>query len=213
MNVSAALEAMRAESVPEGWSGLWLVKKLEISGPTLSERHGKPVLVQPGVYTFLHRLTDGTLHHEPPGVTVMEDTRCELVTHLDFVLRARGKVLVTGLGLGCVVRGLLANPAVEHVTCIENSPDVLRLVGPYMPKERLTIIQADALEWTALNTEKFDCAWHDLWTDRAAGEPLLDFWHVRLIMNCRRTVKQQGAWGFDRLLRRRLGKYGIQWIG
>jgi hypothetical protein len=36
----------------------------------------------------------------------MNDFPQELKKHLDFVLRARGRVLVTGLGLGCVVRGL-----------------------------------------------------------------------------------------------------------
>lgn len=207
------LTVMRAEAIPAGWSDLWYVVKSKLSEPTASIRHKKPVIVPPGVYTFLYRLTDATLYCDPPGEVVMEDTPFELQTHLGFVMRARGQVLITGLGLGCVIRGLLANPAVEHVTCIEDSSDVLKLIQPHMPKERLTIIEADALEWTAANKEPFDCAWHDLWTDRCNGEPHLDHWHAQLLMNCRRTVKQQGAWAFDRQAKKHLVGRGFPWIG
>jgi hypothetical protein len=91
---------------------------------------------------------------------------------------------------------LLASPAVEHVTCIENCHDVIQLVGPHMPQERLTIIEADALEWTK-ESRIVRCGWHDLWTNKDAGEPHLDHWHVELIFNCRQTVKRQGAWAMD----------------
>ncbi len=143
----------------------------------------------------------------------MEDTHFELQTHLDFVMRACGSVLVAGLGLGCVIRGLLTNPQVYHVTCIENSRDVLRLVAPYMPKERLTIIEADALEWTAQNKTRFDFAWYDLWTDTDSGEPHLDVWHARLLINSRDTVAVQGAWSFDRTIKKLLTRSGFNLVG
>jgi len=144
----------------------------------------------------------------------MEDTPHELGTHLNFILHAHGNVLITGLGLGCVIRGLLTNAAVKHITCIENSKDVLKLVAPFMPQERLTIIEAEALEWTAQNKTVFDCAWHDLWTDRDAGQPHLDEWHLQLLFNCRRNVGAQGAWAFDRTLKKVLTKvYAFQWMG
>jgi len=211
--MSDFLASMKADRVPAGWSGLWYITKTSLTESTRNVRHEKPVLLPPGTYTFLYRLTDATLYCDPPGEVVMEDTPFELKTHLGFVMQARGRVLVTGLGLGCVVRGLLANSAVEHVTCVENSKDVLKLVGPYMPKDRLTIVEADALEWTAKNKETFDCAWHDLWTDRSQGEPHLDLWHLTLLHNCRRTVKQQGAWAFDKQIKKCLLNRGFQWMG
>lgn len=207
------LEAMKACSIPAGTEGLWYILKLKMTEARLSVRHGKIVGLPAGQYTFLYRLTDATLHHDPPGEVVMEDTPFELQTHLGFVMNAHGRVLVTGLGLGCVVRGLLQNPDVQHVTCIENSRDVLKLVAPYMPTDRLTIVEADAFKWTAENKESFDCGWHDLWTNRAAGEPHLDHWHARLFANCRRTVKQQGAWAFDRDMKKVLLKRGFNWMG
>jgi spermidine synthase len=128
------------------------------------------------------------------------------------MLRAKGRILVTGLGLGCVVRGLLANPAVEHVTCIEKSPDVMKLVAPYMPRDRLTIIQADALEWAKFNEDHFDYAWHDLWTDRDKGEPHLDLWHTRLMFDLIDCVEYQGAWSYDRAAKRLMNRTKVKLI-
>lgn len=214
MNKGDLLAAMKADSIPEEWSGLWYVMKQHIPEALHSVRFGKPVVVPAGTITYLHCLTDSTLLCQPPGELVMEDTPFELRTHLGFVLRAYGNVLVTGLGLGCVVRGLLQNPNVQHVTCIENSPDVLKLVAPYMPTDRLTIIEADALKWTAQCETRFDCAWHDLWTNKDKGEPHLDVWHCNLITNCFKTVKRQGAWALNRNIKRRICQVrGFQWIG
>jgi hypothetical protein len=212
-NVPEYLQTMRAEHIPEGWANIWFIRKAFIAVDQPMLRHGKPVILPQAIYTFLHRVTDDTLYRSPPGEVVMEDTPFELQTHMGFVLQARGRVLVTGLGLGCVIRGLLINPAVEHVTVIENSLDVLQLVAPHMPKERLTIIDAEALEWTAKNKESFDCAWHDLWTDRGSGEPHLNMWHTQLLANCRKFIKRQGAWDFPREGKRKLSRIGFPWIG
>jgi len=212
-SVETIMASMRAESIPAGWSGRWRVEKMAVEKPFLSTHEGKPVTVQPGLYTFLRVLTDATLYHNPPGEVVMEDSLHELRTHLGFALRARGDVLVTGLGLGCVVRGLLANPGVKSVTCIERSEDVIRLVAPHMPAERLEIIHADALVWTERTVRIFDCAWHDLWTSRESGEPTLDIWHARLMVNLYGKVRRQGAWSFDRDARRLFTCRGLRWIG
>ena len=207
------LAVMKADAIPAAWSNLWFTKKLTLAKDTVTNRHGYPVHLPRGTYTYLRFLTEATLYDEQPGAVVMEDTPFELRTHLGFVMQASGSVLVAGLGLGCVVRGLLANQNVEHVTCIENSPDVLKLVGPFMPTERLTIIEADALTWTAQNRQRFDCGWYDLWTNPDKNEPHLDIWHGQLFTNCRKTVKRQGAWAFRRDMKRYLVEHGIQWIG
>lgn len=213
MNPTDYLQAMRAESIPAASSGKWYISKLILDIETFSMQHGKLVTVPAGHYTYLYRLTDSTMQNEPPGEVVMEDTPFELKTHLGFILSAYGKVLITGLGLGCVIRGLQANPNVENIVCIENSPNVLKMVAPYMPKEKLTIVEADALEWTGRNKDPFDCAWHDLWTDREAGEPHLDIWHAQLIRNCMKKVDRQGAWNMSRLGKKVLMDRGFPWMG
>jgi hypothetical protein len=207
------LLAARAEAIPEGWEGLWFIQKTKVKMMQITLHNGEYRTLPAGVYTALFRMTDSTMHRYPPGEVVMEDTPFELRTHLTFMLKAGGNVLVTGLGLGCVVRGLLANPAVDHITCIEKSQDVLRLVQPHMPKtDRLAIIHADALEWTATTTQTFDYAWHDLWTNRDVGEPSLDEWHTRLILNCRHKAKKQGAWKYSRIARSLFRVRGVNLI-
>lgn len=200
--------AAMATHIPEASSGLWYVKRYSLAKPLTVMRTGGPLTMPPGTYTQLWRYTEATLH--VLGELVMQDTQQELNTHLNFMLRARGKVLITGLGLGCVTRGCLANPNVERVTVIERDPDVLKLVRPYMEEgERLEIIVADALQWTRENPRKFDSAWHDLWNDPDTEEPHLQVMHSELLLNCSRKVPMQGAWHFPRD-HKRLWKKHIQ---
>jgi hypothetical protein len=198
------LKAAKADSIPEGTSGLWIVKKVVIKKALKQNRNGVYTWIIPGTYTHLIRITMAKLNQWPPGEVVMEDTSFELHKHLNFMLRSHGQVLVTGLGLGCVVRGCLANPNVRHITCIEKNQNVLNLVEPYMPTNNLTIIKADALEWCKDNKKHFDCAWHDLWTNRENGEPHLTAWHIRLLFYCKKNVNFQGAWNSPRWIIRKL---------
>lgn len=209
------LEAARADCIPAGESGLWTVRKwdtasypnlLTKSGEMLAMQQGKLVKIKPGHYTSLMRWTNATLMNNHGGECVMTDTANELATHLNFMLRAHGRVLKTGLGLGCVVRGLLVNPAVESIVVIERDPHVMRLVAPHIPKERVTIIEADALVWCKETTEQFDCAWHDIWNDTDKDEPALAILHGKLLVAMEDKVKKaHGAWAFPRFIRRQSG--------
>lgn len=203
------LAAAKADSIPEGNSGLWYVHRANFARNILGRRDNRLVEVPAGKYAYLYRLTAAKMHQDPPGDLVMHDTPDELKTHLQFMLRARGKVLITGLGLGCVARGCLANPAVEHVTVIENCVDVLNLVASYMPSKRLTIVYADALEWCASGkrTREFDFAWHDLWSDPDDEKAThLQVLHSRLIRDCAVAgLRKVGAWAFPK-------KYGRLWL-
>lgn len=205
---SRLLAAARADAIPAGSAGLWVVRKPTLTKRTLVEHCGKFKWVEPCSYTWLGRYTTATLH--TGGEAVMHDTPEELNTHLDFMLRARGSVLITGLGLGCVTRGVLANPNVTKVLVIERDKDVLKLVEPHMPKDpRLYILYFDAVAWCEQSSERFDCAWHDLWTDEERGEPHLAEVHQRLLIAMRKRVKFQGAWNFPRVLRRACQPFGV----
>ena len=180
---------------------MWSVRKQKIEESTLTMHRGRVCVLNPCTITALRRLTGSMMHLG--GEVVMEDSPFELRSHLNFMLRAHGRVLVTGLGLGCVVRGLLASPAVEFVICVEKSRSVLELVEPFMPKDRVEIINADALVWTQQDDRVFDCAWHDIWADRDNGDPHLSRFHVELLANCREKVAFQGAWDLPRWVKKR----------
>lgn len=210
--IETILRESRADYIPADISGLWFIYKRDNKESQTVDYRGQERILPAGEVTYLMRTTEATVHLKHPGEVVMEDTIFELKSHLGFILNASGNVLITGLGLGCVIRGLLANPKVKHITCIEKSGDVLKLVQLYMPADRLEIIHADALEWTKENKFEFDYAWHDLWTDRCKGEPHLDVWHTKLIRNCVKKVKNQGAWRYSRSLRRLMSARNIKLI-
>lgn len=150
--------------------------------------------------TVLRRATMATLHLGG-GEIVMEDSRRELSRHLPIWLRARGRVLVTGLGLGCVVRGLLASSLVDHIDVVEIDPRILRAVGPeFEDSRRVSLHLGDALtiEWPA--GTGWDFAWHDVWSE----ERHLDLVHAELIARYVDHCDRQGAWMMTRWVKRRL---------
>lgn len=199
------LGAASAASIPEGEKGLWRILKVRLATEVIVPRDGKPVLLPPGCYTKLVRSTsDAPRDIQPGGEVVMEDTIYELRTHLDFMLRAFGEVLITGLGLGCVARGCLINPRVTKLSVIERDQDVIDLVWPHMPQDpRLQLVVADAVELLENVDVTADCAWHDLWSDPDTGEQHLALSHQRLIHALMDRVKFQGAWAWPRWMRRR----------
>jgi hypothetical protein len=160
--------------------------------------------------TRLCRWTFETLHKNH-GEIVMEDSRRELSKHLPIWMSARGRVLKTGLGLGCVVRGLLANADVDLITVIEIDDSVIQMIAPeFASSPRVEIIHANALEWEPEEGRRWDFAWHDIWTD---GPSHLQLLHAKLACKFKHHCGPQGAWEFPRQAKKRIKKRGVQWLG
>ncbi len=104
------------------------------------------------------------------GVLMMTDTPDEIRDHMPVIARTARtetkRVLIAGLGLGVCVRGILMNKHVEKVVVLEQSPDVIALVGGWLLGEypgRLEIRKRDALEYKPSLGERYDVAWFDIW--------------------------------------------------
>lgn len=108
------------------------------------------------------------------GAFSMCDAPFVLRNYATFLAAAEGDVLMTGLGLGCLVRGLLARPAVRSVTVLELHADVLALIGPHHRHRQVELIQADALAWRPPAGRRFDSAMLDIIDDRALVERLVE---------------------------------------
>lgn len=195
--------------LPEASKGDWSIQRFTISEAEAArenlhymEAGSMRRMVKPGTYTRLVRYT-------PTGdVVVMSDTDAEIRDHQHFVWKAEGNVLVTGLGLGLVVNALLLKPAVEHVTVVEISDDVIYLVAPYLWQahghERLYIDQGDAFHWLPpWKNEKFDYAWHDIWTDINPDNLPQIRWLKQHYANRMKEPGRQKAWVEDELRWRR----------
>ncbi len=196
-------EFLEAARVPETLApqvfGPWSIERYDSPPPELCAKLGIPPIGWDS-YTLLYRATMATLHQDR-GECVMEDSQRELSRHLPIWLRAHGRVLVSGLGLGCVVRGLLASPDVEHIDVVEIDRGILDVVGPEFAGEfRVTLHHGDALkiDWPA--STRWDFAWHDIWCE---GGGKLHVLHAELMARYARHVPSQGAWMFPRFAKRR----------
>lgn len=154
-NVSSRF-ALDMSFLPDGVSGDWSVSTFEVADRELSQiislfKTGRGV--PSGTYKRLMR----------NGTVVMSNTPDELRDYRHFTRKAYGVILINGLGLGCVVKELLNKSEVIKITVIEKSEDVIKLVAPYFKDERLTVIHADAFEYTPPKGENFDFVWHDVW--------------------------------------------------
>ncbi len=184
--------------------GLWTIQRVRADESIMGELGW---LGSRPHYTLLRRLTEATLHHA--GEIVMEDSLRELRRHLPIWLAARGRVLVSGLGLGCVVRGLLASPAVEHVDVIELDDKVIKVVGAEFSRNtRVTLWHGDALtiEWP--EEKRWDYAWHDIWCEGSG----LQILHMELMKRYSPRCTMQGAWQFPRMFRRLIKRAGFRLI-
>jgi spermidine synthase len=96
------------------------------------------------------------------GAIVMSDTPAEMADHFQFYRKAKGHVLIAGLGLGMVANAVANKPDVKSVTILEISEDVIKLVGHTLHK-KCTVVHADVMEYKP--TRKYDYMWIDIWND------------------------------------------------
>jgi hypothetical protein len=197
------LDTMKVD-LPEGQNGPWKIEKFEVTKTDAAIFNLRAIFsgignrkVLPGNYTRLMR--NGLLY------PMMSDTTAELKDHRWPVNYGKGNVLVTGLGLGCVLQGLLSKPEVSKVTVIEISQDLIDLVAPhYFSKfgtDRLEIICHDALTWVPpvkVKRNLYDLAWHDIWPDICSEN-----WdsYKKIKRHYRLWVKRQDCW-VEKLIKR-----------
>jgi spermidine synthase len=156
---------MEGVSIPENESGTWKISKFTVSkeeaqvfnmrASSSSSLRGQ--YMYEGSYT---RLTNN-------GHVIMSDTPQEMSEHSTFVRKAKGNVLINGLGIGMVLKNVLLKPNIDSVVVVELSEDVINLVGDFYKDHRLSIHHADAFKWTPPKGTKFHAIWHDIWPDKS----------------------------------------------
>lgn len=153
-------------------------------------------VVPPGEYMCLYVLSgDG-------WAPVMSDTPAELDDHADLFEHAHGRVLLHGLGLGCALSALLADPKVEHVDVVDANADVISMVAPYFGGYPVTIHHASCVDMAWPDDARWNYVWHDIWTyvtpdnlDDATAEHGISY--GRLAQQFAGRADRQGAWAFD----------------
>ena len=186
--VASALRASVPDAfnrVPEGMCGEYRIEHFTVSQEQADRsriRFWRDEYVPAGDYTRLMR----------GSTVVMSDTPMEVRTNWWIMNKAQGHVLINGLGIGMVLRAVLARNDVLAVTVVEISEEVISLVAPtFQDDPRLTIIHADALEYQPARGQQFDCVWHDIW-DYITADNLPEM--RRLHRKYGRRAKQQASW-------------------
>jgi hypothetical protein len=173
--------------IPDGKSGEWKIKTFTVSEDDAKRFNITELFafstrtIEPGTYKKLIR----------GNVIVMSNTSAEIRDHSEFFWQAKGNILINGLGLGVAVKHLLTKKEVKHITVIEKSSDVIKLVASYYKDSRVSIINADAFEFQSKKGFKFDCVWHDIW-DEICSDNLPEM--HRLHRKYGRKAHWQGSW-------------------
>ncbi len=179
-------------NIPEGTSGIWSVKRFTVTPEDENMERIRSTFsfssrgryTPEGEYTKLSR----------NGHIIMSDTPDEIKDHYSMIIEAKGHILINGLGLGVVLQGCLDKPEVTHATVIEQSQDVINLVGKYYQDkygDRLTIINEDAFTYKPPKGTKYGSVWHDIW-DNICEDNLPEM--KTLHRKYGRYAEWQGSW-------------------
>jgi hypothetical protein len=147
-----------AEIVPPGEKGVARIEHMEVDKNDFAWRMAAlrgDDPPQPGRYARLFIGRD----------LMMSDTQMEQRSNRDLIRRATGKVMIAGLGIGMVLPPLLAKEDVESVLVIEKYQEVIDLVHPHHQHPKLTVMQADILEFRPPKEWRFDTIYFDIWPD------------------------------------------------
>lgn len=116
------------------------------------------------------------------------------------LLRAHGRVLVGGLGLGLANCYLDANPLVKQVICIEKNKNIIDLIKPHVPRDKSSIFHGDLYEYLKSEPPCFDFAFYDIWCP--TGERVLTE-HVMPLRRLSRNIVAQDnieCWNEEEML-------------
>ena len=107
----------------------------------------------------------------------MTVTPNEIETMKEPLAASRGKVLTYGLGLGYFAFMASERDEVEQVTVVERDASVISLfrefILPSFPhKQKIRIIETDALDFAEHEAKGFDMIFADIWHDASDGLPL-----------------------------------------
>ena len=103
----------------------------------------------------------------------------EIETMKPYISKAKGHVLVLGLGMGYVPFMLSLKNCVSKITIVEKDQEIInlfnKLIYPSFPnKEKIEIIKGDAVEYASKKQKEaaYDYIFADLWHDPEDGLPL-----------------------------------------
>lgn len=142
----------------------------------------------------------------------------EIETMKPYIAKAKGDVLVLGLGMGYVPFMMALKQEVKSITIVEKDSEIIglfnSLIWPnFQNKEKIKIIQDDAVSFInrKVNQNKYDYIFADLWHSPEDGLPLfislkranrsIDCWlevsMYALLRRCMITLLEEATLGYQ----------------
>ena len=183
---------MMKVNIPEGQIGEWKVERFlvdRLDYHALPKGRGVP---KGETFTRLKR----------GGTLVMSDTPAEQMDHYEIIYKAKGNVLLAGLGIGMVLDAVAKKDEVTHVTVVEVAKEVIDLVWPHYKSlygDKIEVVNESILTWKPQTDAYYDCAWYDIW-DNICLDNLSDM--TKLHRKFAKKTGWQGSWARDQLRRR-----------
>lgn len=139
--------------VPAKKRGSVVVSHYEVSpmDSLTSLFHGPGQYCPPGKYAVLR----------VDGQVMMSDTRMERTSNLEVVEKAKGQVLVAGLGLGMILHPIAAKAGVKEILVLEKSRDVIKMISPTIPR-KVEVVCVDVFDWEPLE-KQWNTIYFDIW--------------------------------------------------
>lgn len=129
-------------------------------------KHGRS-FIDPGEYVRLME----TRKHGWREV-VMSDTPYEQRTNLDFMLHAKGDILIAGLGIGLILLPLFETAGVTSITVVEKHESIIQMILPqllpYAQKSYplpFRVFHADIESWLPPVGARYQTIYFDIWND------------------------------------------------
>lgn len=97
------------------------------------------------------------------GEIVMSNTQLEITTHQEAIEKAKGNILVAGLGLGMFLTAIKDKKEVKKIVVVEKSEEIIQMIGKYYKDNKIEIINEDIFDFSTKDT--FDLIWIDIWND------------------------------------------------
>ena len=185
--------------IPEGKSEKWYIEKFTVNekdfGRLYYQLHGGRD-VPPGTYTRL--MLDHSFNNP-----MMADTPSEIYDHYEPIYKAKelgGRILINGLGLGCIIKAMLTFPNVTRIDVVELEQGIIDLVAPSYKDDRVYIYHNDAyiIKWD--KADRWTVAWHDIWAN-ICSDNLEEM--AKLHRKYGHKVTWQGSWAKEQCLRQR----------
>lgn len=140
------------------------------------------------------------------GVLMMSDTPMERRTNREFIDKAKGDVMIAGLGIGLILENLkpkVESGEVKSIVIYEKFQDVIDLVYPIYSDMPLEVRYEDILTYKPPRGEEYDTIYFDIWPDISTDNlPEMALLHQRW-KNRKRKDGWMNSWMRDFLIRRR----------